>query len=297
MSSIAQRAVSLRSDQTQVIWWPVLLCLAIVISAATYAGLAPISCSIVTVCLFAGPHNWTEVRYLLTRMPGRWGALRGYFLTGIIGTVTLSLGFVALPYLIGQSGDYADWLTGVAVWNTLLIAWIATMIWLRGQQNPRWQVDWVIPVGLLLIGLNWLRPLYWSQLLVYVHPLVALVFLDRELAQHRSRWQRAFRVSCLCIPACIAVFYIMLGNAHDLPNDDPLSMAIANHAGASIISGVSTRFLVATHVFLELLHYTVWIVVLPLLTYRSMPWQLDHVPLAKRSAACDAVCYCLSSLA
>jgi len=33
------------------------------------AGWAPLSFSIVTVFLFAGPHNWLEFRYLLTRMP------------------------------------------------------------------------------------------------------------------------------------------------------------------------------------------------------------------------------------
>ena len=44
--------------------------------AALLAGWAPLGFSIVTVFLFAGPHNWIELRYFLTRTPARWGRLR-----------------------------------------------------------------------------------------------------------------------------------------------------------------------------------------------------------------------------
>jgi hypothetical protein len=61
-----------------------------------------------------------------------------------------------------------------------------------------------------------------------------------------------------------------------------LATRITDHAGASIVTGVSSHLLVATHTFLEMLHYGIWVVVIPLIAYRARPWKLD-VPLARRS--------------
>lgn len=47
--------------------------LALACAAAALAGWAPLGFSVVTVFLFAGPHNWLEFRYFLNRMPARWG--------------------------------------------------------------------------------------------------------------------------------------------------------------------------------------------------------------------------------
>ena len=49
---------------------------ALAVLAATLAGAVPLGFSIVTVFLFAGPHNWIEFRYFLSRMPAHWGPLR-----------------------------------------------------------------------------------------------------------------------------------------------------------------------------------------------------------------------------
>jgi hypothetical protein len=49
--------------------------LGLALSSAAFAGLAPRAFSIATVFLFAGPHNWIEDRYFLSRLPGRWGPL------------------------------------------------------------------------------------------------------------------------------------------------------------------------------------------------------------------------------
>jgi hypothetical protein len=57
--------------------------------SALLAGWAPLGFSIATVFLFAGPHNWAEARYFLTRLPARWGKLRGFCLFGSGGVVGL----------------------------------------------------------------------------------------------------------------------------------------------------------------------------------------------------------------
>jgi hypothetical protein len=63
---------------------------AVVAAAAALAGWFPIAFSIAIVFLFAGPHNWLEARYFMTRMPARWGRLQGFFSLGIAGADVLT---------------------------------------------------------------------------------------------------------------------------------------------------------------------------------------------------------------
>ena len=72
---------------------------------AFLAGCGPLGFSIVTVFLFAGPHNWIELRYFMARMPGRWGRLRGYFLLSFAGILGLTASFAVLPWL-AQTGPW-----------------------------------------------------------------------------------------------------------------------------------------------------------------------------------------------
>src|SRR5690348_13337970 len=64
----------------------------VMVVAWLLAGWFPLGFSIVTVFLFAGPHNWMEGRYMLSRMPARWGPLRLYYLLGIAGVLLLTTG-------------------------------------------------------------------------------------------------------------------------------------------------------------------------------------------------------------
>lgn len=222
-----------------------------------------------------------EARYFLTRMPARWGSLASYFSLGLAGSLFLAGMFAALPRLAGD-----NWQTGillVAVWNSLLTVWIVVLAHLRSRQNPRRDWPFLIPISFGLIALNWLSPLAWSLALVYLHPLLALAFLDRELQRHPS-WQKAFRFGLLLIPICLLVIAARWASAANIRGHDLLTWQITHHAGAGIIHRVSTHFLVAAHVFLELLHYLVWIVVIPLASMRNSFWRIQDLPLARRSA-------------
>jgi hypothetical protein len=136
-----------------------------------------------------------------------------------------------------------------------------------------------------LVALAWLRPTAWDLGLVYLHPLVALVFLDRELAIHRPQWQRTYRRLLVALPLALAGLWWHLADAPSLPGSDALTVRITSHAGANILSGVSSHLLVATHTFLEMLHYGVWLVAIPLVSLRRLPWRIASVPLARRSRA------------
>jgi len=258
----------------------------IIAGSLLLAGWAPLGFSIVTVFLFAGPHNWLEARYMLTRMPARWGPLTAYFVTGIAGVLVLASGIASIRWLGEWFGRDADlWLVLYAAWNTALVGWIAALALLRSRQNPRRNWLWIVPVALVLIAANWLWPLAWGLALVYLHPLVALWFLDREIGRMQPGWQVAYRGCLLLVPACVGLLCWRLANAPDLPGRDWLSQQITQHAGAGILDGVSTHLLVSTHTFLEMLHYGVWIVAIPLVSVKMAPWRLDNVPLARRSPA------------
>ena len=256
---------------------------AVIAVSCGLAGFAPLGFSIATVFLFAGPHNWLEARYMLTRMPGRWGPFAPYFITGISGVLLLTGAFALLPFL--SSGQSAGgWNNLLATWNTLLIGWIVTLALMRSRQNPRRDWTWLAPIALTLVAVNWLWPFTLSLALVYLHPLLALWFLDREITRMHPVWRTAYRGCLLLVPICLALLWWNLAAAPNLPGDDVLTWQITNHAGGGLLTGVSTHFLVSTHVFLEMLHYGVWIVAIPLVSVRMAPWKLENVPLARRSA-------------
>jgi hypothetical protein len=255
-------------------------------AAAALAGWAPLQFSIVTVFLFAGPHNWLEFRYFLTRLPARWGRLRNFFLLAFAGMIGLTVIFVTLYYLaeVGTI-DFSTWTTAFALWDTVLLLWIAVLVELRSRQNPRREWGWIWPVCFLMLAVVWSYPLLWALAVVYLHPLMAFWLLDRELRRSRPQWRPAFHACLMCLPLFLGVLWWRLATAPPLPGDQELYQRITGHAGADILPGVSSHLLVATHTFLEMLHYGVWIVAIPLIGLGSAPWQLQRVPLARRGGA------------
>ena len=265
--------------------------------SALLASWLPLQFSVVTVFLFAGPHNWFELRYFLTRLPVRFGKSRNFFLTAFAGIGFLSLAYISLPVLnsFGLLPERA-WQTILASWNTLLLLWIGALVWLRGKNKLRRDWSWAIPVALALCALNWLAPEFFSLGIVYLHPLVALWFLDRHLGRTRPQWLRAYR-RCLCLlPLLLGGMFWQLSRTPALPDDNGLFWRITQHAGAQLLPNISSHALVTTHVFLEMLHYGVWLVALPLIApfakresgpqltatrERLRIWNIKTVPLAR----------------
>jgi hypothetical protein len=267
-------------------WAFVLTALGAATAAAVLAGWAPLRFSIVTVFLFAGPHNWLEFRYLLTRMPARWGRLRGFFLFAFTGVFTLVAAFVGLVVFSGRFAlDAAFQSSCLSIWNTALIVWIALLAHMRSQQNPRREWGLIWPVAFALMALTWLFPWACGVVLVYLHPLMAFWLLDRELKRSRPEWRPAFHACLAVLPVFLGLLWWKLADAPALANADELSQAVTHHAGADVLQGLSSHLLVATHTFLEMLHYAVWVIVVPLIGLRAAPWKLDAVPLARRSPA------------
>jgi hypothetical protein len=280
--------ISSRSDRSTTTgrWLFAAVAIAAALFACLLAGWAPLGFSIVTVFLFAGPHNWMEGRYFLSQMPARWGPLRLYFLTGIGGVLLLAAAFAALPSIDRWLGlDSEHWLALLATWNSALVLWVAALATLRARFNPKRAWPWIWPAAGVLVALAWLWPRDWSLALVYLHPLVAIWFLDLELKRRRPAWRSGYHVALAFAALFFVSLFWRLGDAPNLPGDDALSWRIARHAGADLVGGVSSHFLVAAHTYLEMLHYDVWCIALPLVAFREAPWKLANLPLGRRSHA------------
>jgi hypothetical protein len=252
----------------------------------------PIQLSIATVFLFAGPHNWIEFRFFLERMPLRWGRARLFYSVALGGVALLAAAYIAL-YAAGGTWYLSDaaWTVSTAVWNSAVILWISSLIYIRAAEqkkadprNPSTNQALVLAIGFLLCGAVWLVPFWFSLALVYLHPLVALWFLDRELKRRRPHWRTAYHRCLGVLAALIILIWARLASAPDLPDADSLSWRITQHAGAAFLTGVSSHLLVATHVFLETVHYCAWLALIPMVGLGAPLWKTARIPLASRGA-------------
>jgi len=157
------------------------------------------------------------------------------------------------------------------------------LIQMRSRQRPRRDWFWTLPFICLLLAANWLAPLAWDLGLVYLHPLVALWILDRELRRSKPEWRGVYHGCLACVPLLLGLLWWRLADAPPLPGDDVLSVRIAQHAGSDILHSVNSHLLVATHTFLEMLHYSVWIIAIPLVGLKTVPWRLDSIPMTWHS--------------
>lgn len=258
-------------------------CAFVLASSAVLAGFAPLGLSVVTVFLFAGPHNWAEARYFITRLPARLGHSRDFFAVAAAGIVLLTASYGAMWFGAGLRAWEADeWYLAAAVWNSALVVWVAALVVLRGRLTARRNWEWALPACAALIGLNWLAPQALSLALVYLHPLVALWFLDRQLKRTRREWRRAYHAALALLPLALCLLWLRLAYAPAITGDDALTLRIIRHAGADVLPALSTHLLVSTHVFLETLHYGVWLVALPLAAGAgSAPWRVRSIPLVR----------------
>lgn len=254
------------------------------IVAAFCAGCFPLQYSIAIVFLFAGPHNWIEARYFLTRLPPKLGRLRRFFSVAAGGIVLLAVAHAAIPFA-SSAYDWSrsTWMFALAAWFSVLVAWTLWLILLRSKQGPRRDWSNAIPFGFLIISLSWLYPTQCLLSLVYLHPLVGLWVLDRELKANHPNLLTTYRSCLSVVPLCVLGLCASFAGSSELPIQDELSMWIVNQVGANQISFLSSHFLVATHAFLEMLHYAVWLVAIPLASGRVFSLDWASMPLARRS--------------
>lgn len=247
---------------------------------AVAVGMFPLGASIVTVFLFAGLHNIFEFRYFIARMPLRWGKSAGFYSVGLGGVLVLAICYLAIYFSSGAwPWSSSSWEIALASWNSVFVIWIATLFYLRGRHRRGRDWSWGFSIAFALAALAWLVPAFWSLALVYIHPLIAMWFLERQIRRSKRDWLRAYHLCLASIPVFIAALYFAFSSSESLNSDTNLFWRITQHAGSEILPGLSSHFLVATHVFLESIHYSVWLLMLPLVDRRAVPWRLSEVPM------------------
>ena len=219
--------------------------------AALLAAVAPLPLSFASVWLFAGPHNWMEARYFLSRLPSRWLVRRTFLIAAIAGTVVLGLAFAA-------NGP-------TPIWFTTSGLWIIALTRLAGRD-----ASLVSGPVCLAITLAWYNLPLACLGLLYLHPLVALWFLFRQSSK-RDPGQSPLRFALAL--AALAVTVIAIRSATPGPE--------TTYASQALTALPTEPPLVALHAYLELLHYGAWIVAIPMLGFKSKPWHWQSIPLAR----------------
>lgn len=248
--------------------------------AAALIGSFPLQLSIVTIFLFAGVHNVMEFRYFAARMPVRWGRSRVYYSAGIGGVVVLTVAYLTLYFASGNwLWSFYNWAILASIWNTAFILWVGLLFYLRGKQRQKSDRSLAFAAAFFLAALAWIVPQYWSLSLVYLHPFIAMWFLERQIRRSKPEWLRTYHFCLASIPVFLLLMWAAAVNQPELPQDTDLFWRISQHAGSEILPGISSHLLVATHVFLETIHYGVWIVLIPLIDRRAIPWKLSAIPM------------------
>ena len=281
MSTISTRTSTARSE---IAFACCVLLFMVMASALT--TIAPVAVSVVIVFLFAGPHNYAEARYFLTRLPARMGRLKPFFLTSTAGVITLSATFPLLtriPAWLEWPAVTTVWLVGL--WNTAFILWCTTLVVMRSRQAPRHDWDYAWPLGIAVIGLSWSAPVMLPFALVYAHPLMGLWILDRELQKNYPAWRKAFHWCVLLLPIVLAAQWMLVGawNLDGLQVSQEIHDQIARHSDPGFFSQDVGQRLIATHAFLELLHYGIWLVAIPVVSGRVFSGSFNTIPLMKSS--------------
>lgn len=238
---------------------------AALLAASVCALGAPVASGIAAVALCAGPHNAVVLRYALARLPARPGPLASYVALGAGGAALLAAGYAALALAARSLPDGALPIRfALSTWLSLVVTWIAALAWLRAHQAPRRAWGDAAPLAVLALGACWHEPAYASLALVYLHPIVALAVLDRELARTRRADLPAYRRSL----GLLALSAALVALAHAAAPDGG---ALARHAGAPLFPGLPPLSLVGVHTLLELAHYAVWLIAIPRLALGPIP--------------------------
>lgn len=247
----------------------------LLLGATLLVAKAPLEFALASVFLFAGPHNWMEFRYAVARLPSRLAVFRRFFSVALGGIVLLTVGSWAIPGAARFGGSARSAAMWALLWNLSLVGWIAGLAYLRSRERPVRDWPWLLPLALAIGALVCVAPTAWSLALVYAHPVVSFVVLDRELRRHHRQWRQVYHVALAAVPLAIVLLCWTLRDAPPLAGEgtDALTMRLVAHAGAREIPILSTRALVAALALLELLHYAVWIVALPVVTGQGAPWR------------------------
>lgn len=252
----------------------------LVLLSAVLSGTAPGWFTIATVVVFGGAHNWIEFRYFLSRLPSRFGPLLPFFVTSCAGVLLLSAMEITLMLL-----NHQQWISGsqtrigLHIWNELLILWMSGLSFLRYKKQTEPLI--ALPLALVLSLANLLSAEMFIVALTFLHPIGGLWIFERELRRTRKPWLKTYHRCLFAIPPCVvALIYCLHGVTLDHVSTKFLS-ANAN-SGFSIFPDDVASMFMALYGFLQMVHYGIWVVALPLATESWRRWRLDRISIVRK---------------
>lgn len=255
--------------------------LALVVVAATLSVCSPSWFSIWIVIIFGTPHNFSEFRYFLSRLPSRFGPLKLFFITSFAGLLLLFLTESALS--ICFSRQLLPPLLGrllLSIWNESLIVWILALSLLRYRDLTRNSAMFNIGLAAFASVANFLSPAMFIVSLTYLHPLIGLWILERELRRTRKSWLKAYHLCLWSVPVGVMALVLALhGTTNDAATNKLLTLS---SPGAGFFTGASPTMLLAVYTFLQMVHYGVWVFAIPIATQSWKRWRVDQLAFLKK---------------
>jgi hypothetical protein len=251
---------------------------------AVLAAYTPIWSTLITVCAFGGPHNYAEYRYFLSRLPSRFGPLRAFFITAFAGAIILFLLQIVLTQLfLRNAASNPGARPALFCWNELLILWMFALSILRYRSTDNTPKSLLVANSLyvaLATAANLLSAAAFSISLTYLHPLLGLWILERELKRTRKSWVAAYRWCLLSIPFAAVAILCALNNSHNAnPSPELVGALNGNALGAQLFPNASTMSLLALFGFLQMVHYGVWLIAMPIANRSWKRWRIERLPI------------------
>lgn len=237
---------------------------------------APLWSTALALMAFGVLHNALELRYVGGRFPA---LLQGPYLVLLAGLVT----GIVVTRLVGSIGG-SSWSMRTEIILSYALLAAAVLVGCRARVRARWPV-----VALAVLGLAVVASLRWPDhhvvVITHLHNLIPLAFLW-ELSRPMARAARAtFRTAqvgwVFVVPAVIlsgAFDGMIRRGASDVPGVGGIGRVAPFTSLPDAWDTTMGRRFLAVFAFLQLMHFVVWVVVIPRYTPNATATFEQRVP-------------------
>ncbi len=261
------------------------LAVSFLVLSAGLSAFFPVAVAAGAVFLFAGPHNWVELRYFLSRLPSRFGPLSIFFSGSFSGVCLLGLSYALLTVSAhSQYLAYESALQFFQGWILCFYGWLALLVISKKKAFKKGSLKKALILFSCLLALSIWQPLAFGLALVYLHPLAAICILDREIQRSKPAFLKTYRKIVVLAFLILICMVFRLWPEPNISESSQLNLQITRHAGSFILPWLSTHLLVSLHSFLELTHYAVWLLAIPVFStlFKNRKYDPLSMPVSRK---------------
>lgn len=175
-------------------------------------------------------------------------------------------------------------------WNQCLIVWVLALCYFRYQRRISKPIAVFASVHAILLTIaNLLSPPIFTGTMLFLHPLVGLWILEREIRRTRKTWLNSYHWCLLSIPiAVLGLFLFLNGVPPDTENSQTLTR-LSGNPGNMLFADASPAMMLSIYAFLQMVHYAIWVVAMPIVSQSWKRWRLDFMPALRNRAKLQAM--------